>query len=217
MSGIRPLKIEDLVMRDRYTNSRSHSRHPLAASFAFVLGAFAFQLANPVAAADDKEPAIVIRPANYDPADELAYTRQRGEPNPGNAAVGKVWNQPDEDSRAAVSGAAPAPADAAGAVAPVSAASGKPTPRMTYAEAYAQIPFSRSEYEANPAYRHDAAMELMFGAMRPMIMSRTTTPYFSRYPDMFRYGFPVYPYTSSGTGGYNTNTNMFWNVSLIAY
>ncbi len=205
-------------MRDLYPNSRSHSRHALAASFALGLGAFAFQLvsANPVAAADDKEPAIVIRPANYDPADELAYTRQRGEPNPGNVADGKVWNQPDEDSRAAVSGAAPAPADAAGAGAPVSAASGKPALRMTYAEAYAQIPFSRSEYEANPNYRHDAAMELMFGSMRPMIMSRTTTPYFSRYPDMFRYRYPVYPY-SAPLGNGSTNTNMYWNVSLIAY
>jgi hypothetical protein len=205
-------------MRDLYPNSRSHSRHALAASFALVLGAFAFLLGsgNPVAAADDKEPAIVIRPANYDPADELAYTRQRGEPNPGNLADGKVWNQPDEDSRAAVSGTAPAPADAAGAVAPVSAASGKPAMRMTYAEAYAQIPFSRSEYEANPGYRHDAAMELMFGTMRPMVVSRTTTPYFSRYPDMFRYRFPVYPY-SAGLGNGSTNTNMYWNVSLIAY
>jgi hypothetical protein len=87
---------------------------------------------------------------------------------------------------------------------------------MTYAEAYAQIPFSRSEYEANPNYRHDAAMELVFGAMRPMIMSRTTTPYFSRYPDMFRYRYPVYPY-SAPLGNGSTNTNMYWNVSLIAY
>jgi hypothetical protein len=205
-------------MRDLYPNSRSHSRHALAASLGLVLGAFAFQLAlaDSVAAADDKESAIVIRPANYDPADELAYTRQRGEPNPGNVADGKVWNQPDEDSRAAVSGAAPAPADAAGAVAPVSAASGKPTMRMTYAEAYAQIPFSRSEYEANPGYRHEAAMEMMFGSMRPTVVSRTTTPYFSRYPDMFRYRFPVYPY-SAPLGNGSTNTNMYWNVSLIAY
>jgi hypothetical protein len=168
------------------------------------------------AEAAESDAAIVIRPANYDPADELAYTRQRGELKPGNIADGKVWNQPAEDSRAAGSGEAPAPADAAGPGLPVSAASGKPAMRMTYAEAYAQIPFSRSEYEANPGYRHDAAMELMFGTMRPMIMSRTTTPYFSRYPDMFRYRFPVYPY-SAGLGNGTSNTNMWWNVSLIAY
>jgi hypothetical protein len=205
-------------MRNTRPNSRVYWPHTLLASLGLAAGAVAFQvaLARPLAAADDTTPAIVIRPANYDPADELAYTRQRGEPNQGNVADGKVWNQPDEDSRAAVSGAAPAPADAAGAGAPVSAASGKPAWRMTYAEAYAQIPFSRSEYEANPGYRHDAAMELVFGTMRPMVVSRTTTPYFSRYPDMFRYRFPVYPY-SAGLGNGSTNTNMYWNVSLIAY
>jgi len=189
----------------------------LRASALLALGAIALPVAmtGPAEAAES-DAAIVIRPANYDPADELAYTRQRGELKPGNIADGKVWNQPAEDSRAAGSGEAPAPADAAGPGLPVSAASGKPAMRMTYAEAYAQIPFSRSEYEANPGYRHDAAMELMFGTMRPMIMSRTTTPYFSRYPDMFRYRFPVYPY-SAGLGNGTSNTNMWWNVSLIAY
>jgi len=86
---------------------------------------------------------------------------------------------------------------------------------MTYAEAYASVPFSRSEYEANPSYRHDAAMELMFGQLRPMTVIRQTIPYFSRYPDMFRYRYPVFPYTTS-TGGYS-NLNMNWGVSLLAY
>ncbi len=185
------------------------------------LAAFAFELAAPLSlsAGDVEKPeslGIVIRPANYDPADELAYTRQAGELKPGAVANGKFWNKPAEDeSRAAVSGAAPAPASAEGPGAPVSAASGTDAPRMTYAQAYAQIPFSRTEYEANPNYRHDAAMELMFGTMRPMYVSRTTMPYFSRYPDMFRYRFPVYPYPSSG-GTTTTNTNMFWNTNLMA-
>lgn len=188
----------------------------------FSLAAFAFQFAAPqflcAADVDKAESAgIVIRPANYDPADELAYTRDAGELKPGAVANGKFWNKPaDDDSRAAVSGTAPAPAKAQGPGVPVSAASGTPAPRMmTYSEAYAQIPFSRTEYEANPNYRHDAALELMFGAMRPMIMTRTTTPYFSRYPDMFRYRFPVYPYQSS-LGGNSTNTNMYWNTNLYA-
>jgi hypothetical protein len=98
---------------------------------------------------------------------------------------------------------------------PVSAASGIPLPRMTYAQAYAQIPFSRSEYEANPGYRHDAALELMFGVLRPMTIMRQTMPYFSRYPDMFRYRRTVYPYPYSGGG--TSNMNMYWNTSLIAY
>jgi len=171
-------------------------------------------LAQNAAQASDA-PGIVIRPANFDPADELAYTRRRGEPDAGMAADGRIWNKPSEDLRAAVSGASPAPAEAGVAGAPVSAASGPIPLRMTYAEAYAQIPFSRSEYEANPAYRHDAAMELMFGMLRPMTVIRSTVPYFSRYPDMFRYRYPVFPYNSA-TGG-AADFNMFWRTSLIAY
>jgi hypothetical protein len=163
-----------------------------------------------------KTPAIVIRPANFDPADELAYTRERGELKSGAIATGRFWNTPPEYSRAAVSGEAPAPAEAAGPGTPVSAASGGFVPRITYAEAYAMVPFSRSEYEANPCYRHDAAMELMFGTMRPTVNARMTLPYFSRYPDMFRYRFPVFPYLGSAGDGMS-NTNMWWNTSLIAY
>ena len=168
---------------------------------AFLLAALVGLVGSPLGtkAADDS-PVILIRPANYDPADEAAYTRERGELSPGMVANGKVWNKPAAESRAAVSGAAPAPAQAEGTAAPVSAASGTPPYQMTYAEAYAQVPFLRSEYEANPSYRHDAAMELMFGQLRPMTVIRQTVPYFSRYPDMFRYRYPVFPYTSS-TGG----------------
>ena len=36
-----------------------------------------------------------------------------------------------------------------------------------YADAYRSIPFNRAEYDANPSYRHDAAMELLFGQLRP--------------------------------------------------
>jgi hypothetical protein len=43
-----------------------------------------------------------------------------------------------------------------------------------------------------------------------------TLPYFSRYPDMFRYRFPVFPYLGGGTDGWS-NTNMWWNTSLIAW
>ncbi len=169
---------------------------------------------EPAANADAQRPPIVIRPANYDPADELAYTRLRGEVEPGNVADGKIWNKPAEDLRAADSGAVtpPAPAESGN---PVSAASGILVPRMSYTQAYAQIPFYRSEYEANPGYRHDAALELMFGAMRPTSIVRNTTPYFSRYPDLFRYRWPVYPYPYSGGG--TSNVNMYWNTSLIAY
>jgi hypothetical protein len=166
-------------------------------------------------AAPSHKPSIVIRPANFDPADELAYTRRRGEVEPGKLADGIVWNQSSEDLRAAVSGETSKPTATAEGVGPVSAASGIPAARMTYAQAYAQIPFSRSEYEANPGYRHDAALELMFGVLRPVTVVRQTMPYFSRYPDLFRYRHSVYPYPYSGGG--TSNLNMYWNTSLIAY
>jgi hypothetical protein len=37
----------------------------------------------------------------------------------------------------------------------------------TYEDMYNSIPYRESEYVANPSYRHDAAMELLFGQMRP--------------------------------------------------
>jgi hypothetical protein len=200
--------------------SRTHIHRHLALTAASLLAAAALHLTGPTAlyAADEegKDAGIVIRPANFDPADELAYTRARGELKGGASATGKYWNMPAANSRAAVSGDAPAPAEAVGQGAPVSAASGAFVPQMSYAEAYAMVPFSRSEYEANPGYRHDAAMELMFGQMRQTVNARMTMPYFSRYPDLFRYRFPVFPYLGSGGNGWS-NTNMWWNTSLIAY
>ncbi len=196
------------------------SSRKLLAFATCCLAAFEFAIPLSLSAGDVQKPeslGIIIRPANYDPADDLAYTRQAGELKAGAVANGKYWNTPAEnESRAAVSSAAPAPASALGPGALVSAASGSEPPRMTYVQAYEQIPFSRTEYEANPNYRHDAAMELMFGTMRPTYLSRTTTPYFSRYPDMFRYRFPVYPYPSPLGGSATTNTNMFWNTNLMA-
>ncbi len=100
--------------------------------------------------------------------------------------------------------------------APVSAASGSephllaPLPRLTYQEALNSIPFSRAEYEANPAYRHEAAMELMFGTLRPMTNIKQTVPYFSRYPDLYRYRYPVYPYPG-GSGGGDRSIFLYWN------
>lgn len=59
-------------------------------------------------------------------------------------------------------------------------------PRMSYAEAYAAVPFSRAEYEGNPVYRHQAALELMFGVQRPMTLVQNYTPRASRYPDSYQ-------------------------------
>lgn len=105
-------------------------------------------------------------------------------------------------SPAAVSDEARVTASTAGQSAPVSAASGPSSPRMTYIQAYNSIPFNRAEYEANPAYRHEAALELMFGQMRPTTVVKQTMPYFSRYPDFMRSRSTVYPYSGSASSTY---------------
>ena len=45
-----------------------------------------------------------------------------------------------------------------------------------YEEVYRSIPFSRTEYLANPSYRHDATMEILFGQLRPTTIHRHDTP-----------------------------------------
>jgi len=45
-----------------------------------------------------------------------------------------------------------------------------------YQEIYDSIPYSRAEYLANPGYRHDAAMEILFGEMRPTVINKQDTP-----------------------------------------
>lgn len=58
--------------------------------------------------------------------------------------------------------------------APAASADGLEMSRR-YREIYASIPFDRAEYEANPSYRHDATLELMFGKMRPTTIHRGHT------------------------------------------
>ena len=41
----------------------------------------------------------------------------------------------------------------------------------SYREIYASIPFSRAEYDANPAYRHQATMEIMLGHLHPIVVA----------------------------------------------
>lgn len=212
MLKMRIIEPSQISFRFHFFNQTAAAAMICAATLHFALPARAADEA--AAKTDAQRPPLVIRPANYDPADEFAYTRLGGEVEPGKRADGKIWNTPSEDLRAADSGTLtpPAPAESGN---PVSAASGIPVPRMTYAQAYAQIPFSRSEYEANPGYRHDAALELMFGVLRPVTVMRQSMPYFSRYPDLFRYRYSVYPYPYSGGG--TSTVNMNWNTSLIAY
>ena len=108
----------------------------------------------------------------------------------------------------------PTPVATATPAGPVLAAPGMSSPccgpaRMSYADALAEIGFSRAEYEANPAYRHEAAMELMTGQLRPTTVVKQTVPYFSRYPDMFRLRNAVFPY-QNGLGNDTLNLRHFW-------
>ncbi|MDB5387922.1 MAG: hypothetical protein JWM11_3568 [Planctomycetaceae bacterium] len=78
---------------------------------------------------------------------------------------------------------------------------------MSYAEAYAAVPFSRTEYEANPTYRPQAALELMFHTLRPTTMVQNFTPRTFRYPDSYQI-----PYSRSDTQHINVrNFGGGWN------
>ncbi|MBS0204832.1 MAG: hypothetical protein JSS49_18145 [Planctomycetes bacterium] len=57
-----------------------------------------------------------------------------------------------------------------------------------YTEIYRSIPFNRAEYNANPSYRHDTAVEFLFGKMRPTVIHRGTTTVNHHYPS--GYGMP---------------------------
>lgn len=69
-----------------------------------------------------------------------------------------------------------------------------------YREIYDAIPFSRTEYEANPSYRHEATMEILFGEMRPTTIHRyqpAPTPQAGAGPWWTRPGASWTPYGSS--------------------
>jgi hypothetical protein len=72
----------------------------------------------------------------------------------------------------------PAPADG---VAPADPAEAMPLPAVVPAPAvdpaaywcvYRTIPFLRTEYLANPSYRHEATMEFLFGQLRPTVIHK---------------------------------------------
>ena len=46
----------------------------------------------------------------------------------------------------------------------------------TYEEVYRSIPYSFTEYVANPSYRHEATMEILFGELRPTVIHKDSTP-----------------------------------------
>ena len=64
-----------------------------------------------------------------------------------------------------------------------------------YSEVYASIPYSEAEYLANPGYRHEATMEVMFGHLRP----KTTVSEYQPRTVPKPYYTPYKPYRYSQT------------------
>lgn len=61
-----------------------------------------------------------------------------------------------------------------------------------YAAVYATIPFSRAEYDADPAYRHNATMELLLKQLRPAAPRVETDIDVTVQPlAPYRYGYPL--------------------------
>jgi hypothetical protein len=58
---------------------------------------------------------------------------------------------------------------------------------QSYDDAYRAVPYSLTEYLANPSYRHDAAMELLFGAMRPTTVHRELPAQVAEQPEWTPY------------------------------
>lgn len=55
---------------------------------------------------------------------------------------------------------------------------GSPVPvnGRTYEEVYRSVPYSYTEYLANPGYRHEATMEILFGQLRPTTIHKHYEP-----------------------------------------
>lgn len=90
---------------------------------------------------------------------------------------------------------------------PLPAGSKQAEMARNYYEVYQSIPYLCSEYQANPAYRHEATMEILFGKLRPMTIvkhtgrqaspPRVATPY--AWPYLVPRGYPyVDPYRFPG-------------------
>lgn len=102
-----------------------------------------------------------VEPGDTPPADEFALP----EVVPGNAQPAEPPLSTEE------TGVVIAPAEA-GDESAASSAAAEPAQvnPADYWTIYESIPFLRSQYDANPAYRHDATMELLTGNARPTVI-----------------------------------------------
>ena len=73
---------------------------------------------------------------------------------------------------------------------------------MTYQQVYDSIPYNRAEYLANPGYRHEATMEILFGQLRPTTVVKEHQP---QVIENIEYG-PYQPYRYANWDFYQTST-----------
>lgn len=102
---------------------------------------------------------------------------------------------------------------------------------MDYALVYASIPFLRSEYVANPSYRHEATMEILFGQLRPTVVEKhpgIPRPHHTLFPfenDIIRpysyyslgpgAGYGRGPLPFAAPGAYGVNYNFYWPMPTV--
>lgn len=100
-----------------------------------------------------------------------------------------------------------------------------------YALIYDSIPFLRSEYIANPSYRHEATMEILFGQLRPTVVHKhpgqprpheTLFPYENDIIRPYSYysmgpgaGYGRGPLPFGAPGAYGVNYNFYWPMPTI--
>lgn len=79
---------------------------------------------------------------------------------------------------------------------------------MRYEEVYRSIPYQKAEYLANPGYRHEATLEVMFGQLRPKTVVSQYEPQTVPTPEFNLY----WPYRYSQTELYWS-----WRPQLTPY
>jgi len=77
----------------------------------------------------------------------------------------------------------------------------------TYDQIYESIPYRKSEHLANPSYRHDSTMEIMFGQLRPTVIHREQSSGMQPSAPQLPIA-PMYPWRP-----YNLGSGSLWNYS----
>jgi len=95
----------------------------------------------------------------------------------------------------------------------------------SYAEVYRSIPYNQAEYYANPGYRHDTTMSILFGqpVTTPVMRQAGDTgmppqtpryspyqPYFMTPSEVWAYPRPAWPYFSTTAYGFGVPTGCVW-------